>query len=101
MLVTLTKILTTFTLQKVSEPNFENISLHSDGSHMKKASAELANTKSSSKSLAADSGTKILVASGPSPINPIASGIHDYFYCIFQLNVTNKIPMLKISMNTI
>ena len=95
------KLLTIFTLQKVSEPNFDNISLHSDGSHMKKASGEVSNTKSSSKSLAADSGTKILVASGPSPINPIASGIHDYFYCIFQLNVTNKIPMLKISMNTI
>ena len=52
---------------------------------MKKASGELANTKSSLKSLAADSGTKILAASGPSPINPIASGIHDYFHFIFQL----------------
>ena len=78
------KFLTTFTLQKVSEPNFDNISLHSDGSHMKKASSELANAKSSSKSLAADSGTKILAASGPSPINPIASGIHNYFHFIFQ-----------------
>ena len=78
--------LTTYILQKVSEPNFDNISLNSDGSLMQKASGEVSNTKSSSKSLAADSGTKILVSSGPSPINPIASGIQDHFYFTFQHN---------------
>ena len=52
---------------------------------MKKASGELANTKSSSEILAADSGTKILAARGPSPINPIASGIHNYCHFMFQL----------------
>ena len=64
-------------LQKVSEPNFDNISLNPDGSNVEKATAEHSNSQVSSKSFAADSGAKSLVASsGSHLINPAASGIH-------------------------
>ena len=64
-------------LQKVPEPNFDNISLNPDGSNVEKATAEHSNSQVSSKSFAVDSGAKSLVASsGSHLITPAASGIY-------------------------